>query len=280
MYGKTNRVDFSNIEGYEDHGVEMIFFWDKKKKLTGMLLNVACPSQDTEELSQLSADYWNEVRAELHKRYGDDVYIFAQCAPAGDISSHLMWREDAELEMLRRKGISRRQEIGTRIADAVDDVYPYVQNDIKTEVVFSHFADEVDLPVRKVTKEEMEQSEELAREQPSRAKWHMKIVDRYNKQEANPYYKAKVHVIRLGDIAMASNPFELFLDFGLRIKTRSKAVMTILVQLADGTGTYLPTVKAEKGGGYSAIVQSNSVGSEGGQVLVERTTKEINKMWN
>jgi hypothetical protein len=280
MYGKTNREDFSNIEGYEDHGLEMMFFWDKKKKLTGMLLNVACPSQETESISQLSADYWNEVRSELHKRYGDDVYIFAQCAPAGDISPHLLWRKAAEMEMLRRKGITRRQEIGTRIADAVDDVYPYVQNDIKTEVVFSHFADEVDLPVRKVTKEEMEQSEELAREQPSRAKWHMKIVDRYNKQEANPYYKAKVHVIRLGDIAMASNPFELFLDFGLRIKTRSKAVMTILVQLADGTGTYLPTVKAEKGGGYSAIVQSNSVGSEGGQVLVERTTKEINKMWN
>jgi hypothetical protein len=280
MYGKTNRADFSNIEGYEDHGVEMMFFWDKRKKLTGMLLNIACPSQETESISQLSADYWNDVRAELHKRYGDDVYIFAQCAPAGDISPHLLWRKEAEMEMLRRKGITRCQEIGARIADAVDDVYPYVQNDIKTEVVFSHFADEIDLPVRKVTKEEMEQSVELARQQPDRAKWHMRIVDRYNKQKANPYYKARVHVVRLGDVALASNPFELFLDFGLRIKTQSKAMMTVLVQLADGTGTYLPTKKAEEGGGYSAIVQSNSVGSEGGQVLVERTTEEINKMWD
>lgn len=279
MYGKTNREDFLNIEGYEDHGLEMMFFWDNNKKLTGMMLNVACPSQETEGISQLSADYWNEARAELHKRYGEDVYVFAQCAPAGDISPHLLWRKEAEMEMLRRKGISRRQEIGTRIADAVDDVYPYVQKNIKTELIFSHYADEFDLPVRKVTKEEMEQSEILARQQPNRAKWHMKIVDRYNQQDANPYYKARVHVIRLGDVAIASNPFELFLDFGLRIKARSNAVLTFLVQLADGTGTYVPTTKAEAGGGYSAIVQSNSVGSEGGQILVDRTVEQINELW-
>jgi hypothetical protein len=47
------------------------------------------------------------------------------------------------------------------------------------------------------------------------------------------------------------------------------------VQLA-GAGTYLPTARAEAGGGYSAIVQSNSVGSEGGQVLVEKTLNMIN----
>jgi hypothetical protein len=85
--------------------------------------------------------------------------------------------------------------------------------------------------------------------------------------------------MRLGDVAMATNPFELFLDYGLRMKTRSKAVLTFVVQLANGRGTYLPTAKAEAGGGYSAIVQSNSVGSEGGQVLVDKTVELINSNW-
>ena len=53
-------------------------------------------------------------------------------------------------------------------------------------------------------------------------------------------------------------------------------MLTFIVQLANGTGTYLPTSRAEAGGGYSAIVQSNSVGSEGGQVLVEKTLEMIN----
>ena len=28
----------------------------------------------------------------------------------------------------------------------------------------------------------------------------------------------EVHVLRLGDVAMATNPFELFLDYGIQIK--------------------------------------------------------------
>jgi hypothetical protein len=84
--------------------------------------------------------------------------------------------------------------------------------------------------------------------------------------------------MRLGDVAIATNPFELFLDFGIRIKTQSKAIITFLVQ-HSGRGHYVPTAKAEAGEGYSAIVQSNPVGSDGGQVLVEKTLEQINKMW-
>ena len=279
MYGNTSQENFSHMEGYEDHGLEMLFFWDEQKKLTGMVLNVACPTQETEGMSQLSADYWHEARLELHERYGENVYILPQVAAAGDISPHLQWRKAAEMEMLKRKGINRRQELGRRIANAVDEVYPYVQDDIQYEIVFNHLYDEVNLPVRKVTKEEYEQAERLAQEQPDRASWHRGITDRYNKQDANPYYPVKVNVMRLGDVAVATNPFELFLDFGLRMKNRSKAIMTFIVQLANGGGTYVPTTKAEAGGGYSAIVQSNSVGSEGGQVLVNKTVELINSNW-
>lgn len=277
MYGGTDRTDFSHIEGYEDHGLELMFFWDRHKKLTGMVINIATPSQETEHLEQLSADFWYEVRVELQNRYGKDVFILPQVAAAGDISPHLMWRKKAENEMLKRKGITRRQEIGRRIANAIDEVFPYVQDNIKYEAFFSHIHDEISLPIRKVSKEEAQRSEQLAIDDPDKGAWHRRIIDRYNKQDENPYYPVKVNVLRLGDVVFATNPFELFLDFGLRIKARNDAVLTFIVQLANGGGTYLPTTKAEVGGGYSAIVQSNSVGSEGGQVLVEKTLEMINK---
>jgi hypothetical protein len=38
-------------------------------------------------------------------------------------------------------------------------------------------------------------------------------------------------------------------------------------------------LKAATGGGYSAIIQSNLVGPEGGDVLVNRTVEIINAMW-
>ena len=83
----------------------------------------------------------------------------------------------------------------------------------------------------------------------------------------------------LGDVAICTDQFELFTDYGIRIQARSNALQTFVVQLAAGAGSYLPTEKAVKGGGYSAVVQSCSVGPEGGQILVDRTVELINDMF-
>ena len=98
------------------------------------------------------------------------------------------------------------------------------------------------------------------------------------KTNPKPIYDTEIHVIRLGDVAICTNQFELFTDFGIRIQARSKALQTFIIQLA-GPGTYLPTSKAVVGGGYSAVCQSNSVGPEGGQILVDRTIKLIDDMF-
>lgn len=251
MYGSTNQESFSNLEGYEDHGQEMLFFWDKNRNLTGILINVACPAQETEQLLKVSADFWHEVRQEIRARYGKEIFVFPQCAAAGDQSPHLLWRRKAEDIMRRRRGISRRQEIARRIADAVDQVSPHARKDIKNEVVFIHKAAEIHLPT---------------------------------KEEPRPFYTcdsvkpAEVHVLRLGDVALATNPFELYLDYGIRMKARSKAVLTFIVQLSCQHSGYLPTERAVKGGGYSA--DKYLVGPDGGQVLVNETVKLINSMWD
>ena len=92
--------------------------------------------------------------------------------------------------------------------------------------------------------------------------------------DVNP---AEIHVIRMGDIAIATNPFELFVDYGLLIKARSRAVLTFLVQLSCQQSGYLPTERAAKGGGYSA--DNYLVGPEGGYKLVDETVKLINDLW-
>ena len=113
-----------------------------------------------------------------------------------------------------------------------------------------------------------------------RMTWHEEVVQRFESQKSNPKptYETELHVLRIGDVVVCTNSFELFTDYGIRIKARSKAVQTFLVQLA-GPGTYLPTEKAVRGGGYSAVVQSGLVGPEGGQMLVDRTVEAIDAMW-
>jgi hypothetical protein len=72
--------------------------------------------------------------------------------------------------------------------------------------------------------------------------WEQAVVDRYQQQQAGETkpYAMELHVIRLGDVAIATNSFELFADYGIQMKARSKALQTFVIQLA-GPGTYLPT---------------------------------------
>ena len=62
------------------------------------------------------------------------------------------------------------------------------------------------------------------------------------------------------------------------MKARSKAILTLLVQLSCQHSGYLPTERAVKGGGYSA--DKYLVGPEGGYKLVDETVRLINEMWN
>jgi len=293
MYGKTAVDDFSHIEGYEDHSVDMLFTWDKGGALTGLAVNVACPSQVEEHLLVISADYWHETRIELRRRFGQDVFVLPQCAPAGDQSPHFLLYGQQEQEMRERRGVTEREEIARRIARAVDDVYELAREAVQTDAPVQHVVKTVELPMRLVTDEELAHShaeiKRLEAEQPADDKAacinhvhrfrHRAVIERYERQKTNTSLPIELHVLRLGDVAMATNPFELFLDFGLRIKARSRAPQTVLVQLACDTCGYLPTERAVQGKSYGAEVVSNLVGPEGGQVLVDETVRTINAMW-
>jgi len=73
-------------------------------------------------------------------------------------------------------------------------------------------------------------------------------------------------------------PFEYYLDFGDRIKGRSAAVQTFVVQLAGG-GTYLATERAASGLSYGAVPASCRVSPEGGQVIVDEAVATISRMF-
>ena len=111
-------------------------------------------------------------------------------------------------------------------------------------------------------------------------KWYEVTLERWERQKAEPKpaYAMEMHVVRIGGAVVCTNAFELFTEFGIRIKARSKAEQTFVVQLV-GPGGYIPTARAVAGGHYSAIVHSNLVGPEGGQMLVDETVKAIDGLW-
>jgi len=245
---------------------------------------VACTAQEVEGNSAVNADFWHPIRQQLQQRYGKDLLVLGWTGASGDQSPHLMFRKQAEERMRALRGLTRLEEIARRIVQAVDEAYAGASKDVRTDVPLVHKVQQLQLPMRKVTEEDVARAKaeiaSLSKDPRNRriVLWHQEVVDRFESQKADPQYPAEIHVLRLGDVAICTNPFELFTDFGIQIKARSKAVQTFVIQLV-GPGGYVPTDRAVRGGGYSAIAESNEVGPEGGQVLVDRTVEVANSLW-
>ena len=296
MYGKTDQPDFSHPQGYEDHAVEVLFFWDKSQKLIATAVNLACPAQTEESLSEISADYWHDVRVKLRQMYGSDLNVLGWCSAAGDQSPRPLYRKAAEERMRRQGGLTATQEIARRICNAVADAHEGAQKDIHFDVPFAHHVEDLRLPLRLVTDQEIAdarkrleryraQFAKLPRESRQAGVVHRQIgryetvVERYEQQQTKPWLDMELHVLRLGPCAIATNSFELFLDYGIETKARSKALHTFLIQLACAADIYVPTERALSGGGYGAGITVSKVGPKGGRQLVERTVEVINGMW-
>lgn len=309
MYGKTNDPEFSHIEGGADHSVNLLFTWDAEKKLTGLIVNVACPSQTSEQLFQISADYWHETRLEIRRRHGERLFILPQCSAAGDLSPHVQVGRAAEERMLKLAGRTQRQDIAIRIADAVSAVLPVTEKAIEWNAALAHRVENVELPVRMLS--DLDVSEALVEGEKMRLRyetlrndleahpdkmkaprwykdisaaysgmlWNNSVERRFNSQRTQPTLTIEVHVVRIGAVAIATNPYEYYLDFGLQIKARSKAAQTFLVQLASGgVPSYLPTARATAGRSYGALPASTAVGPEGGRILAQKTVEIIAEM--
>ena len=99
------------------------------------------------------------------------------------------------------------------------------------------------------------------------------------KKNPNRTIPCRINVARLGEIAFASNPYELYLDYAQRIQARSPFEQTFVIQLSlGGEGGYLPTERSHANRGYGSSYYSCPVDPAGGQQLVETTLENLNDM--
>ena len=309
MWGDSNTSNFVALEGGSDTGLEMLYVFDEDGKLTGVVANLACPAQTVQHRLFVSSDYWGKARITVREALGEDVKLLALCAPAGDQCpvDLVRWVEpesDVHDPNIVRKDPPKRKadpsmfdlpgswRAGRRVAHEILEYLPDARKERYVPDVFLHEVCDLRLPVRFVTMQERDTAEEQIRRFAEKAKGrdidyrdyammyvHAGTVARYEYQQDHVVFPAEIHVMRLGDIAIASDPFELFLDYGNWIRAQSPAEQTFLIQLANGSLGYLPTAKAEAGGHYSAYVSSGITGHEGGALLVRRTLTEIRKQF-
>ncbi len=321
MYGSTSDDNFSHYEAGADHFINIMFTFNRDSVMTGAIINVPCPSQNSEHDEMLSADYWHDVREAIHARYGN-IYILPQCAAAGDLSPRILHYQKAQqrrfvlkygdaipglkMEDTAKSNLERaaRRDIAGRIAEAFDEVLDWARKDIRTDVRLKHVVRTIRLTKRRITGEELKFAEEGLKELESRPfkteglpplrlitensslvsqrNRFKRIIDRYNSQDAEPKLPMELHVVKVGDVAFATNRFELYMDYMHRIQARSPFEQTFVIQLAgvpgDDGGTYLATERGTQGKGYSACLFCNLVSPEGGQELVNETLNTLNEI--
>ena len=204
-------------------------------------------------------------------------------------------KPSAEQEKLNIMEMMRAEDIANRIMDAFDEVLAWAKKDMQYAPVLKHEVKTVELSRCLLTGQIIKQEQENTKKYISVPymtegdKWKMlrfnsvlkarrnkvnNIIKRYNEEKTMPGFKTNIHTVRVGDVAFATNRFELFIDYMHRIQGRSPFMQTFIVQLVTdqyGVGSYLATERGELNKGYSATPYSCQVSAKGGQELVEYT---------
>ena len=314
LYGNTDDDMFASLEGAADPTVNFLFTFDQNRKLTGAIINSSCPSQNTSNKNHISADYWHDIRKMIRAEYGN-IYILPQCGAAGDVAPWQILNNKAKhrrnmLKYGRTKQMYmnelQRIQAAEKMFAAFNEVYPWAKNEIITAAEIRHEVKNLELPVRDLTEADYNDAVSGLKKlenvpfvkegnNPAAAlltnsllvtsrRRYVNIINRWNMQQKNEPFKTQIHVLCIGDIAFASNIFELYQDYQVRIQGRSPFMQTFIIQLASHegshTGGYLATKRSVDNKGYGSDRFSNTVDWKGGEIIVEETVKTLKKFWN
>ena len=137
----------------------------------------------------------------------------------------------------------------------------------------------------KEAEHDLESARKDTKSTPGLIEWHERNVKRVTKLRDSwtdaaltpPPIKAGLQTFRIGDLAWACVPGELFNELGARIKSRSPFKHTFVVAYANDWIGYLPTSEAFEEGGYE-VNQVCYVSPEGIQTMADEFVHMLQEM--
>lgn len=198
----------------------------------------------------LSADYFGAYADRLKQLIAGESKEFVGIMSNGtsgdvnniDFGSPAMKFGPGERIKLVADGVARKS------AEALAKV------DYRANITVAAATEELTLGVRKPTAAELDRANRLLDEQkgkpsltgmPAIYARESVLISKYPDQ-----VPVTVQVIRVGEVAVAAIPCEVFAEIGLRIKKESPFRATFTVSLANGYNGYLPTPEHHALGGY------------------------------
>jgi len=278
MHGDATRKDFAGLEGPDDPQHLALFGVDTDGKLIAVLHhNTTHPSLFWGS-SILSVGFIGEARRILREELGNIPTLFLNGAQ-GDIACR---------DQIRPHGDSREQAVsrlGRLMAEETLRLYRDVE--YHDRPAFDHTYEDLEIEVRLPKPERLVEARKvLARIDAGEEMPGMQMIMAFGSvhlQEVygeNPIDTLPVHAVRIGDVALVTQPCELYCQFALEIKRRSPAPITAVVGLADGYGGYCPTIYGILGGGYSGEpIYWTRLEPYAGYRIVETAGPMLSRLW-
>ncbi len=252
------------FEGPIDPEVAVLAFRGPDGGIRGALVNFACHPTHHGGDPIFSAGYPGSVARDLRLR-GIPVTLFLQGA-AGNIA----------YDDPKGRPVKTLDEIGRILAD---DVMQALEKSTWSQpTLVSSRSTTVRLPYRKLNEAEVQGTTPGAQRFGEPGYYERTIpplVSLIREQKAEA---AEVQVIRLGDVALAAQPSESFVEHGLRIKEATWPIRTLVVCYANGMVGYLPHEAAFRRGGYECTFGPPSrMAPEAGRVLADAAIELIRR---
>ena len=278
MYGNAGRADFAGLEGPDDPQHLAIFATDLQGKLIALMHHNTTHVASFYAAGIYTSEFPGEARKILRSELGNIPVLFFSGAQ-GDI---------AIPNNLNRQKETRDEQV-VRIGRIVAAETLRLYRDVKyhSRPTLSHAYEDLKLAVRlpasdrlveaRKTLEKIDAGENIRGMEMIMAFGAVHLQKVYGE---NPVDVLPIHVVRIGDVALVTEPCELYCQFGLDIKHRSAAGITAVIGLADGYGGYCPTIYGILGGGYSGQpIYWTRLEQNAGYKIVESAGRLINSLW-
>lgn len=286
MHGDTQRDDFIGLEGPDDDTHTMIALRDTNQKLIALVqANTSHPTNFYGK-DFYSADFPGLSRQQLQQTLGQIPILFFNGA-LGDIACRDMLVIKSQINAAEQRVASLAHRMTS------ESLYLLYHATWQSDPLLAHTHNDLEVGVRMPDEQAVQESQallasiDLKKAQGSTEKLNTMSVALANgtmllqKHFADtPVEQLAIHAVRIGELALVTQPCELFCQYGLDIRRRSPAKATALLGITDGYSGYCPTPAAVMGGGYSGQpIYWTRLTMTAGDAIVDDASRLLRTLW-
>ena len=267
--------DVAGVAGPIDPEMTVIGVYDSDSNLRGILANFALHTDCIGGAAAdfVSADWPGEIAKTIRTVYGDQVVTLFLQGACGDIN-HCTHHATELPTGLEPKAVQLGRALGAVAINAVEKAEPAHDETLGSLLQI------LDIPYYQVDEDLREVVEQL-KEQGPQGDFERFLVEKVSEWSYDGQIaQVPVQAMRIGPVGMVALPGEIFVHWGLTIKHWSPAPYTMVVELANDTFGYIPTIEQAQRGGYGAMpVLSRQLEFGAGRIVSDELLRMLNELW-